>query len=72
MDVRDPQGGWLVDVYAWLELQVRSRSTREPARERSSGLPAAVVSLGLRWDLDLLGAPVAGAIRPELTLPSGR
>ena len=62
----------LVDVYAWLELQVRVAPRTSLLVSAQAGFQLPVVSLGLRWDLDLLGAPVAGAIRPELTLPSGR
>jgi hypothetical protein len=62
----------LVDVYAWLELQVRVAPRASLLVSAQAGFQLPVVSLGLRWDLDLLGAPATGAIRPELTLPSGR
>jgi hypothetical protein len=65
-------GGTLVDLYAWLELQVRVAPRASLLVSAQAGFQLPVVSLGLRWDLDRLGAPVAGAIRPELNLPSGR
>jgi hypothetical protein len=65
-------GGTLVDLYAWLELQVRVAPRASLLVSAQGGFQLPVVSLGLRWGLDRLGAPVAGAIRPELNLPSGR
>ncbi|MBK8592246.1 MAG: hypothetical protein IPN77_24645 [Sandaracinaceae bacterium] len=65
-------GGTLVDLYAWLELQVRVAPRASLLVSAQGGFQLPVVSLGLRWDLDLAGSLATGAIRPEVTLPSGR
>jgi hypothetical protein len=61
-----------VDFYAWLEVHVRVASRASLLVSAQAGFQLPVASLGIRWDLDPGGAPVAGAIRPEVTLPSGR
>lgn len=62
----------LADFYAWLELHVRVAQRASLLVSAQAGFQLPVVSLGIRWDLDATGVAATGAIRPELTLPSGR